>query len=190
MIQYTDLDVTKIKFEKEIQEFKLIETEYRKRGVICTKVEFPCINLLFAVPHIQPSPIAFAVKIDYTNWDSEPPSVKIINPFTDEIINRQGVRMQFLQWNKSNNSAQDILVGDENPFFCIKGIKEYHMHPAHSGDSWLLHRTRGEGKLSDLIEKLMKYSVAQAGGYLIIVNDIKMNFPNLIIGTDTNRMKR
>jgi len=29
---------------------------------------------------------------------------------------------------------------DEIPFLCLPGIREYHENPAHTGDSWLLHR--------------------------------------------------
>jgi hypothetical protein len=26
------------------------------------------------------------------------------------------------------------------PFLCLRGIREYHEHPQHSGDEWLLYR--------------------------------------------------
>jgi len=189
MIQYVDPEVTKIKFEKEILEFQQNEVNYKKRGVLCTKIAFPEINLLFAVPHIRPQPIAFAININYSNWDSEPPSVHVIDPFTEDLINRKCVNIQFLQWNSEKESVQDLLQDDKKPFFCIQGTKEYHHHPAHSGDSWMLHRTKGEGKLLDLLEKLIKHSIAQAGGYLFNVNGIQINFPSLMIGIDNKKMK-
>jgi hypothetical protein len=35
----------------------------------------------------------------------------------------------------------------EAPFLCIAGVREYHDHPGHSGDSWDLHRTTGAGRV-------------------------------------------
>lgn len=48
---------------------------------------------------------------------------------------------------------------DEVPFICLPGIREYHDNPAHTGDSWLLHRGRGEGTLHFILEQLYKYGV-------------------------------
>ncbi len=189
-IQFVDFEVTKIKFDKEIQEFKNLEGKYRKRGVICTKIEDFSINLIFAIPHFKPQPIAFAVNIDYTNWDSEPPSIKVIDSFTEEVLNKKDIMIEFLQWNSEKKSPQPIFIGDKSPFFCIQGVREYHQHPYHSGDSWMLHRTEGEGKLSDLIEKLMKHSISIAGGYFININGFGINFPILRIGPDQTKIQK
>lgn len=190
VIQFVDVDVTKKKFEKEIQEFKKLEDEYRKRGVICLKIDGFSINLLFAIQHFKPQPIAFAVKIDYTNWDCEPPSIKVIDSFTGETLKKKDIMIEFIQLNNEKKSLQPILVGDEIPFFCIPGVREYHQHPYHSGDSWMLHRTRGEGKLCDLIEKLIKHSISIAGGYYINLNGQGINFPILRIGVDLNKIQK
>lgn len=40
---------------------------------------------------------------------------------------------------------------DSVPFLCMRGVREYHRHPAHTGDSWLLHRKRGEGTLAAIL---------------------------------------
>lgn len=48
---------------------------------------------------------------------------------------------------------------DEVPFLCLPGVKEYHESPAHSGDSWLLHRGRGEGTLHFILDQLYRYGV-------------------------------
>jgi hypothetical protein len=40
--------------------------------------------------------------------------------------------------------AQPIVVDNhpvtKRPFLCVKGIREYHEHPQHDGDSWCLYR--------------------------------------------------
>jgi hypothetical protein len=48
---------------------------------------------------------------------------------------------------------------EEIPFVCLPGVREYHDNPAHTGDSWLLHRGRGEGTLHFILEQLFKYGV-------------------------------
>ncbi len=57
--------------------------------------------------------------------------------------------------------AQPILMSgvNERPFFCIPGVREYHNHPAHTGNPWLLHRTKGEGKLAFLLDQLYIHSI-------------------------------
>lgn len=197
-IQFCDPEVTRVKFHNELQEFKQNEDEFRKKGVICIKSNFPSITLLFAIPHIQPQPIAFTVCIDYTNWDSEPPSIRFIDPFTDKVLERKDIRINFFQV-KDNNAIRvlpngqivelDLLQAANPPFFCIPGVKEYHQHPAHSGDSWMLHRTKGEGKLCVLIEQLYKHSIAQSGGYTVNI-EMKANAIVTGITSDLNKLKQ
>lgn len=178
--QYVDPEVTRIKFEKELQLFKHNEEVYRKRGIICYKIENFSFYILFAAPHIKPHPIAFAVKIDYTNWDVEPPSIKPIDPFTDTFLPREEVLINFLQKGEQSNglfNVIDLLQGNKDvmPFFCFPGVKEYHNHAAHSGDSWMLHRNKGEGELSVIIEQLYKHSIAIAAGYGVNVSITGIN---------------
>lgn len=198
-IQFVDPEVTKIKFENELQEFKQNEEDYRKKGIICIKVNSTSITLLFAVPHLKPQPIAFAVNIDFTNWDVEPPSIKFIDPFTEKVLRREEIKINFFQV-KDKNAVNllpdgqivelDLLQGKNEilPFFCIPGVREYHQHPAHSGDSWMLHRTRGEGKLCVLIEQLYKHSIAQSGVFAVVIN-LNMGFHEAIIAPDLNKLK-
>ena len=48
---------------------------------------------------------------------------------------------------------------DDIPFLCVAGVREYHDHPAHSGDHWLSHRTSGAGRLVRLLEVISKYGL-------------------------------
>jgi hypothetical protein len=45
----------------------------------------------------------------------------------------------------------------EPAFLCLPGVREYHEHPAHSGDPWELHRASGEGKMHNILEKVWRY---------------------------------
>lgn len=199
-IQFVDQEVTRIKFEKELQEFKQNEDDYRRKGIICIKADFPSIMLLFAIPQLKPQPIAFAVNIDFTNWDVEPPSVKFIDPFSEKALHREDIKINFFQVKDKNAikthpngqlAELDLLQGQNEilPFFCIPGVKEYHQHPAHSGNSWMLHRTKGEGKLCVLIEQLYKHSIAQSAGFTVTIN-LNMGFNEIMITPDVNKLKQ
>ena len=54
---------------------------------------------------------------------------------------------------------------DDIPFLCIAGVREYHDHPAHSGDQWGLHRPTGAGRLVRLVEVISKYGLEPIHGF-------------------------
>jgi hypothetical protein len=162
-------EVSLTKFKEEIGNFHKISNAWREKGVFLIHEDYPIVEFMFTTPKLRPSAIAFCVRIDFTNYDIEPPSLKFICPFTKKILTRQEVPLRFFQINmpdKVNQNiqneiqAQDLLQGDEVPFLCIPGIKEYHDHPAHTGDSWLLHRTKGEGSLGFILDQLYDHSIA------------------------------
>lgn len=177
-LQYVDLNLTKEKFDLELKNFKTMELTNRKRGIILLESNFPDICLAFLVTKLTPSPIAFAVKIDFTNYDIEAPSVVFIDPFTFEPIKSAQSLVPFWIKNGTDNNGNPLLQNliqqeihaDALPFICIPGVREYHNHPAHSGDSWLLHRKlSGEGTLGYLVEKLYEYGLNPIGGYHLTI---------------------
>jgi hypothetical protein len=56
---------------------------------------------------------------------------------------------------------------EDIPFLCIAGVREYHEHPAHSGDAWELHRQAGAGRLVRLLEVIDTYGVRPISAYNI-----------------------
>ena len=59
-------------------------------------------------------------------------------------------------------AAQPLMqaYGDDDiPFLCIEGVREYHEHPAHSGDKWESHRISGAGRLIRLVRVISKYGL-------------------------------
>ena len=56
---------------------------------------------------------------------------------------------------------------EEIPFLCIAGVREYHLNPAHTGDSWLLHRKDGAGRFVRLLEVITAYGVQPIAGYAV-----------------------
>lgn len=172
-IQVADPEVTKIKFASEVSKFKAVENIYRAKGVICSKILFPDIYFIFAIPKLTPPLIAYSVRINFVNYDFEPPSVVFVNPFTEELVRRDQVPIAFIQVNRSMPLQPiDLLQGNGEmvPFYCIPGVREYHNHSAHSGDSWFLYRTRGEGNLLFIIDQLYNHSIGISKGYSAVLN--------------------
>ena len=63
---------------------------------------------------------------------------------------------------------QPLMQGygaDDIPFLCLAGVREYHEHPAHSGDHWESHRTLGAGRLIRLVEIISKYGLETINGF-------------------------
>jgi hypothetical protein len=185
--QYVDPEVSRNKFDEELRDFRALESEYRQRGWFLTEAGFPRIQVLMAAPQLKPPAIVTGVAFDYTNYDAEPPSVKLVNPFTGQPylakelptrldrdvsasqpfppqfvqIGMPMVRISqiqpFMQW----QSPEDV------PFLCVAGVREYHEHPAHSGDSWELHRAAGAGRLVRLLEIVSRYGVESIKDYTV-----------------------
>jgi len=182
-LQYVEPEVSLIKFNEEMGNFHKISNVWREKGVFLIHENYPVVEFMFTTPKLRPSAIAFAVRIDFTNYDIEPPSLKFICPFTKKTLTRQEVLAHFIQVKMPDNvnplvpiqnqiQQQDLLQGPPNeiPFFCIPGIKEYHDHPAHTGDSWLLYRKEGEGSLGFILDQLYTHSIAGISSYQVSYN--------------------
>jgi len=176
--QYADADVSRKKFEREITEFQSLAAEYRRRGWFLVEAKFPHVLVLLASAKLQPSPIVTGVAFDYTNYDAAPPSVRLVNPFTGVPYKASELPTQLLRALPEQQlqfpgapvgapaiamqAAQPLmqaLTPEDIPFLCLAGVREYHDHPAHSGDVWDLHRAGGAGRLVRLLEVIHRYGV-------------------------------
>jgi len=189
-MQTVDPKVSKSKFDDELQTFLLMQDSQRQRGILLLKAEFPNAYFVFGVPSLNPCPLVFAVKINFENYDLEPLSVQFIHPFTFEPLKLHDMITHFFR-NIGQDDAPTVqaLLQEEPtpeslPFLCIPGVREYHNHPAHTGDPWLLHRNvSGEGSLGFLIEKLFHYGISSINSYQIQLPPL--NAPRLNLGLKT-----
>jgi Predicted metal binding domain len=169
--QVVDPQVSQEKYKAEVDLFKQHYAQYRKRGILLLDESFPEIKLAFCSVRIRPYPVLFAVSINFVNYDFQAPSISFIDAFSFSPILINQLPHQFPRkigqvQNQMNLQPLVIAQADNKPFFCIPGVREYHQHPAHTGDNWLLHRgIGGEGTLSFLIEKLHQYGVAAINGF-------------------------
>jgi Predicted metal binding domain/Protein of Unknown function (DUF2604) len=180
--QFVDPAVSLAKFDQEVADFRTLEEEYRARGWFLLEAEFPQVVVLLGTPALRPPALVCGVRFDYTNYDAQPPSVALVDPFTGEpyiaerlptALNRalpaQAVQLPGLpQGNLEMRGAQPLMQAAspaDIPFLCIAGVREYHEHPGHSGDTWELHRASGAGRLVRLLEIIHRYGVEPIRGY-------------------------
>ncbi|MES2178494.1 MAG: putative metal-binding protein [Gemmatimonadota bacterium] len=188
-VQFVDPAVSRVKFDREVAAFRRYEEVYRARGTVLINATFPKVTIMQCVPQLRPPAVLFGAVIDYTNFDAEPPSVSIFDPFTGRPL-----RMKEVFWplprraraaavdapssdhtpKPSSPSGQSDAVPqqielafvlqawgpDDIPFMCVPGVREYHEHPGHSGDSWFRHRTAGAGRLDAILNIFHTYGTA------------------------------
>lgn len=184
--QFVDPSVSRVKFDREIAEYRALEAEYRCRGWVLVRAEFPQTLVLLAAPQLAPPAVVTGVLFDYSNYDVRPPSVRLVNPFTEELYRANELPTVLKQAVEGGPAipglqlppgAQARLVThqpllqsygpDDIPFLCVAGVREYHDHPGHSGDAWDLHRRSGAGRLVRLLEIIHKYGVEPISEYQI-----------------------
>lgn len=186
--QFVDPQVSRAKFEREISEYRQLEADYRRRGWLLVRAEFPSVLVALAAPQLAPPAIITGVAFDYTNYDMQPPSVRLVDPFTaipyktkelpthlkrsvDAGVSPAVPGLQLPLGAQARLIAQQPLMQwygpDDIPFLCIAGVREYHDHPGHSGDPWELHRRAGAGRLVRLLETITKYGVQPISDYQV-----------------------
>mgnify|MGYP001575443705 CR=1 FL=1 len=87
---------------------------------------------------------AFGVRISLDDFDQRAPSVVFCDPFSWEEIPYE--KLHRGQHIGDNGKAFNVILGghpfSKKPFLCMRGIREYHEHPQHTGDDWMLQQLR------------------------------------------------
>lgn len=184
-----DPAVCQAKFDAEVASYRAIENDMIRRGQWMISAVFPKVLVNFAALGDQAIPVvAFGVELDFTNYDMWPPSVQIVHPFTRRPYRGSNLPLH-AQLVRRRNGFENIPLSElslhpdalermmqwrspnDIPFLCHVGVREYHEHPAHSGNDWLLHRGLGKGTLYhllDLIHQLGPAGITGAGMTLSI----------------------
>jgi len=191
--QYVFASVSQRKFDREIERYRALEDVYRRRGWFLVEATFPTVVVMFAAVRATPPVVVCAVRIDFTNYDLVPPSVTFIHPFTGEPLPMNKLGFQMLRVDGPAGASPQTVTAlaqqgkfrapllqahDPNdiPFLCLPGIREYHNHPAHTGDSWLLHRRSGEGSLHFILEQIWASGVNPIKGQNFQIQKIQLQF--------------
>ena len=175
--QFVDPAVSRKKFYREIAQFRRKSEEYGRRGWYLTHARFPHALVILATAKTQPVSVLCGVLFDYSNYDANPPSVRLVHPMTGIPYKFSELPTHLPKRQSQPDAAQPLPPDtpqvqlmtaqplmqahsdDEIPFLCIAGVREYHEHPAHTGDHWDLYRTAGAGRLVRLVEIISKYGL-------------------------------
>jgi Predicted metal binding domain len=170
--QVIDPEISRVKFESELKKFRDAAGYQQGRGVVMIKAEYPEMIISFFAVQLKPAALVFTVKFNFENYDMEPLSVRFIDLFTGNALPKEA--NLFYKTSVPGQLANFCQKDEQQlPFLCLPGVKEYHDHPAHTGDSWLLHRNvGGEGSLGFLVDKLYQYGVKPLLNYAIPINTL------------------
>jgi hypothetical protein len=174
MSQTAEAAVSRQKFDREVGRLRASERMLTTRGIWVTEAEFPYVKIAFLATRMVPRVMALAVRVDFTDYDVKPFSVKFWDPFEDrelatselQTLLRRRQTAPRVPGEQPVPGAEVVvnLVQSHGPalpaFLCLPGVREYHEHPAHTGDAWELHRRRDGGALFDLVETLWRYGSA------------------------------
>ncbi|MDE5446369.1 hypothetical protein GWG65_34415 [Bradyrhizobium sp. CSA207] len=198
-LQTVDPEVSRIKFAREVANYRSMESAYRNRGWLLLDAEFPEVFVVFAATKPRPPPILAAVVLDFTNYDLRPPSVTFVDPFTRQPIPAKLLQVQMLRRTAIPGATPETIRAlaqqggvqltnmiqsnslEDAPFICLPGVREYHDNPAHTGDSWLLHRGSGEGSLVFILEKIWDHGLKPIEHYQVQIQVPAVNaLPSLL----------
>jgi hypothetical protein len=161
--------VNRSKYDRELGRLQDAREIMRERGIfLLSSNSYPLIDFLFVPRHLLRAVVpisqqgslflppgavaaveipglsarAFKAHFDLSNYDLDPPSLEFRDPWTDELLayNTMFRAIQFDQYRKGHVVLLDDHPKTHKPFLCMRGIREYHEHPQHSGDEWLLYR--------------------------------------------------
>ena len=192
--QFADPRVSRMKFDREVAEFRALREHYAQRGCFLVHAEYPSALVLLATAKTHVPAIVAAVSFDYTNYDAAPPSVRLVHPLTGEPFTQAQLPTHLnravplpddvpspLAWHPPGavEALQSLMQAhrpEDIPFLCVAGVREYHEHPAHSGDSWELHRASGAGRLIRLLEVIWRYGVEPITGLALQITPRVVGF--------------
>lgn len=105
--QCVDPSVSRTKYDREVAAYRRHEDSYRSRGWLLLEATFPSVFLVLCVPHVKPACVVFGLIIDFTNYDAEPVSVRVVDPFTKRLLTTQELVTGLLR--KPQPPAADLV---------------------------------------------------------------------------------
>ncbi len=168
--------VTDAKFAEQLERWRANADAYARRGWVLLSAG----DLSVDVGFLQNVPLGgltipvmtACVRLDYWNFDLWPPSLTFLDPITRNPAPptvRAPDRV-------SPTEVRDALIDQHpntlQPFLCLAGIREYHNHPQHSGDDWLLHRHLREGDLAVICDRVWRRMARNVLGLSLSVQSL------------------
>jgi hypothetical protein len=164
-----DAEVARLKYDFEVQRLREQAEVLQRRGIfLLQSSQMPFVELFFTprqqvqvlLPHSGPSTVglppnamtatiipslaarAFIARFDLSDYDLLAPSLQFYDPWTRDLLPYE--TMFRAQEFEKQRGPHVVLLPDHpithKPFLCVRGVREYHSHPQHSGDDWFLYR--------------------------------------------------
>ncbi len=179
-----DPAISKAKLARELEQWHANVEVYNERGCILldsgdlyAEVAFTTRLPIGAQQDLTAIPLA--VRFDFENYDLWPPSVKLIDPVTRRWLEAPRLAAVDFAHRDRDGDAQNAFIGGHpdtgRVFLCKRGVREYHSHPEHSGDDWLLYRGKGIGTLGQLCEVLWRLTTRTVTGMQFVARRVQVD---------------
>jgi hypothetical protein len=190
-----DPEVSKAKFDREVQRLGNQKSTLDALGIfLLGSPVYPVVDLIFIPQHplrvllpakqtgsiVLPDGAmlgleipslaarAFKARFDLSDYDLRAPSLEFRDPWTDDLLPYSTMFRAFEF--EAQRKAHLVLLDDHptthRPFLCLRGIREYHEHPQHSGDDWMLYRS--EMSLFSVVMSLWRASVDLVRAHVVM----------------------
>ena len=173
-----DPEVTAQKFQRELEQWK-DHSDHQRRGwlLLSESAAVPSVEIAFLAPLATSVATGFlpvvvcAVRLTYENYDLWPPSLTFI-----DVFKREPTSPHVRAFLSTPEGPRDVLIDShpetKQPFLCLPGIREYHSHPQHTGDDWLLHRPSKAGSMSTICERIWRCMARNVVGLNVAVQTL------------------
>jgi putative metal binding uncharacterized protein len=131
----------------------------------------PEMKLQFQIQHdLVIGTRVFGVRIAMDDFDQRAPSVVFCDPITWEGLPDGMIHI-------GNHVDQNGIMSHvtiaahpvfKRPFLCMRGIREYHEHPQHSGDDWMQYRQ--DYGLFSTLDTVWKTCIHNARPFLVVAS--------------------
>lgn len=176
--------VSRAKLDAELEHWRANSEAYRRRGWLLLAADGLTVDIGFvanvAMGDVQVPTITAAIRLSYDNYDLWPPSLTFIDPCTGAPA-VPAVQAP----DQVNGDVRNVLLGlpgTGQPFLCLPGLREYHNHPQHTGDDWLLHRDAGEGRLVVICDRVWRRMARNVLGLTVQLQSLPLTGTQLHVG--------
>lgn len=168
-------EVTAAKFERELELWDAHADTYRRRGWLMVARAERSVDIAFttkvALVGQVIEVVASTVRFEFDNYDLWPPALTFI-----ELADGTPWMPPMRAITSTPDGPRDLLIDAHpktlRPFLCVPGTREYHSHPQHSGDDWLLHRSSGAGRLVPLCDLLWRTMAQNVVGVQSLIQSV------------------
>lgn len=167
-------EVSQAKLDEELAQWHANSEVYRRRGWLLLSARNLEVEVAFvgsiSLGQSQLPSITAAIRLTYENYDLWPPSLTFIDVRTGESTYPVARALD----RGDGGDVRDVLLDHPTgrPFLCLPGLREYHSHPQHTGDNWLLHRTSGAGRIAVICDSVWRRMSRNVIGLAVQVNSL------------------